>query len=318
MGRAADWQKFGEPLHHTENQKAPAGLKHPELIGRGQGSEHRGRSSTAATLCGGTRPGQQQEHRTRPLRLHNFLHTVVIGVPPSLTVAAMPPSPVRATTRSSLSAGIGLAGALLVALPVFLQAPWVRLAPFSAALFTAPLLLVGVLLAENPNPNLSRAGTLLVGFSGSWLGGCLFWGWCRLHPLWHLPIEAFALPLALGGLNSRWRLAASFYLASLLGTACTDGVMAITGVMRHWREVLLAPADQAAQHLQAAALEVVEPLPLAVTLLAGALLLGLCRRFWQHPDPAWRLAASAMATTLAVDGVFLAAALWAPQLSGLI
>ena len=250
--------------------------------------------------------------------MHNFLHTVVIGVPPSLTVAAMPPSAIRANHRVSASLGISLAGALLVALPVFLQAPWVRLAPFSAALFTAPLLLVGVLLAEQPNPNLSRAGTLLVGFSGSWLGGCLFWGWCRLHPLWHLPIEAFALPLALGGLNSRWRLAASFYLASLLGTACTDGVMAVTGVMRHWTEVLLAPADQAALQLQAAAQGVVQPVPLAVTLLAGALLLGLCRRFWQHPDPAWRLAASAMATTLAVDGVFLAAALWAPQLSGLI
>ena len=35
-------------------------------------------------------------------------------------------------------------------------------------------------------------------------------------------------------------------------------------------------------------------------------------------DEAWRLAASAIATTLAVDGLFLAAALWAPQLSGLI
>lgn len=252
--------------------------------------------------------------------MHNFLHTLVIGVPPNLTVAALPPSARLASSRANAGVGIGisLAGALLVALPVFLQAPWVRLAPFSAALFTAPLLMVGLVLAEHTNPNVSRAGALLVGFSGSWLGGCLFWGWCRLHPLWHLPIEAFALPLALGGLNTRWRLAASFYLASLLGTACTDGVMAITGVMRHWTEVLLAPTHQAPLQLQAAALEVMQPMPLAVTLLAGALLLGLCRRFWQHPDPAWRLAASAMATTLAVDGLFLAAALWAPQLSGLI
>jgi hypothetical protein len=252
--------------------------------------------------------------------LHNFLHTLVIGVPPNLMVAAMPPSARLASSREQAGVGIGisLAGALLVALPVFLQAPWVRLAPFSAALFTAPLLMLGLVLTGHTNPNVSRAGTLLVGFSGSWLGGCMFWGWCRLHPLWHLPIEAFALPLALGGLNTRWRLAASFYLASLLGTACTDGVMAITGVMRHWTEVLLAPTHKAPLQLQMAALEVMQPMPLAVTLLAGALLLGLCRRFWQHPDPAWRLAASAMATTLAVDGLFLAAALWAPQLSGLI
>ena len=95
---------------------------------------------------------------------------VVIGVPPSFTVAAMPPSAIRANHRASAGVGIGVAGALLVALPVFLQAPWVRLAPFSAALFTAPLLLLGVLLADSPNPSLSRAGTLLVGFSGSWLG----------------------------------------------------------------------------------------------------------------------------------------------------
>ena len=136
----------------------------------------------------------------------------MIGVPPSLTVAALPPNALRQSGRVgsrsytepvTASWQLSLAGALLVALPVFLQAPWVRLAPFSAALFTAPLLLLGIALAQHPNPRLSTAGTLLVGFSGSWLGGCLFWGWFRLHPLWHLPIEAFALPLALGGLNGR-------------------------------------------------------------------------------------------------------------------
>lgn len=245
----------------------------------------------------------------------------MIGVPPSLTAAALAPSlasPSLLRRGESNGWALSLAGALLVALPVFLQAPWVRLAPFSAAVFTAALLFAGLAMAQRRSALWSTAGVLLVGFSGSWLGGCLFWGWCRLHPLWHLPIEAFALPLALGGLRGRWRLAASFYLASLLGTACTDGVMAITGVMRHWTEVLQAPLDQAAPLLQQAALGVLAPLPLAVTLLTATLLLGLCRRFWNDPDPAWRLAASAMATTLAVDGIFLAAALWAPQLSGLI
>jgi hypothetical protein len=256
--------------------------------------------------------------------LHNFLHTLVIGVPPSLTVSALPPSTPPSTLRSAQPASLptdwtlSLAGALLVALPVFLQAPWVRLAPFSAACFTAPLLMAGILLAQQPNQRMNTAGALLVGFSGSWLGGCLFWGWCRLHPLWHLPIEAFALPLALGGLQGRWRLAASFYLASLLGTACTDGVMAITGVMQRWTDVLNAPLDQASVLLHQAALQVLQPLPLTITLVAGSLLIRLCQRTWQHPDPAWRLAASAVATTLAVDGLFLAAALWAPQLSGLI
>ena len=268
-----------------------------------------------------------------PLRLNTFLHNRVIGVPPSLTS----PPPLAGTlasgirplgTRNANAAAraaartegwlLPLGGALLVALPVFLQAPWVRLAPFSAALFTAPLLMLALALESRRDEQLRTIGALLVGFSGSWLGGCLFWGWFRLHPLWHLPIEAFALPLALAGLQGRWRLAASFYLASLLGTACTDAVMAITGVMGSWTHVLQAPIEQAPALLQQAALGVLQPLPLAVTLLTGTGLSALCRCYWNHPDPAWRLGASAVATTLAVDGLFLAAALWAPQLSGLI
>jgi hypothetical protein len=113
-------------------------------------------------------------------------------------------------------------------------------------------------------------------------------------------------------------LAASFYLASLLGTACTDGVMAITGIMGSWVSVLETPLEQAALELHQAALAVLQPLPLAVVLLTAAALAQGCRWGWRHGDPAWRIAAAALATTLAVDGLFLAAALWAPQLSGLI
>lgn len=277
-------------------------------------------------LTSSNEPIEPRAGRPIPLRLNTFLHNRVIGVPPSLTTPA-PSRPlagsfaavcIPSANRSTRAWLLPLSASLLVALPVFLQAPWVRLAPFSAALFTAPLLLLALVLESRRSSNLSSTGALLVGFSGSWLGGCLFWGWFRLHPLWHLPIEAFALPLALGGLRGRWRLAASFYLASLLGTACTDGVMAVTGVMRSWTSVLLAPLDQAPLLLQQAALGVLEPLPLAVTLLTAAALTALCRRFWQDPDPAWQLAASAVATTLAVDGLFLGAALWAPRLSGLI
>jgi hypothetical protein len=259
--------------------------------------------------------------------LNTFLHKRVIGVPASLTTTAplsgtptarFAPTRLAVTRARGASNLLPLVAAVLVALPVFLQAPWVRLAPFSAALFTLPLLMSALVLESRPDQRLRDAGALLAGFSGSWLGGCLFWGWCRLHPLWHLPIEAFALPLALAGLRGRWRLAASFYLASLLGTACTDAVMAITGVMGSWTTVLQAPLEQAPALLQQAAQGVLEPLPLLVTGLTGSGLTLLCRRFWHHPDPAWRLAASAVATTLAVDGLFLAAALWAPQLSGLI
>ena len=140
--------------------------------------------------------------------------------------------------------------ALLVLLPVFLQAPWVRASPMGATLFTPGLLALGVVLERRGQGPWSAIGAMLVGFAGSWLGGSLFWGWWRVHPLWHLPIEGFAVPLALGGLGSRWRLAGAFYLASLLGTAATDGVMALTGVIHLWPQVVEAPLSEAGVLLQ--------------------------------------------------------------------
>ncbi|WP_315858145.1 DUF3120 domain-containing protein [Cyanobium sp. Morenito 9A2] len=241
--------------------------------------------------------------------------------PPALSPHRQGSDPWRIVTLGVAAphASLPVLASLLVLLPVFLQAPWVRLQPFSAALFTLPLLLGGLILERHGSGAWKTVGPLLVGFSGSWLGGCLFWGWCREHPLWHLPIEAFALPLALTGLTGRWRLAGSFYLASLLGTACTDGVMAISGVMGLWPAVLQAPANQAAPLLHQAALAVLQPPCLLLVLGVAAGLLTCCRWGWrQHHDQAWRVAAAALATTMAVDGLFLGVALLAPRLSGLI
>jgi len=210
-----------------------------------------------------------------------------------------------------------LAAAFLVTVPVFLQAPWVRVAPAAALLFTAPLLALGILLERHRQPAWSALGVLLVGFCGSWLAGCLFWGWCRLHPIWHLPIEALALPLAVAGLGSRWRLAGAFYLASLVGTAATDGVMALTGVMPLWPRVVAASLQEAGPLLQQAAQMVIQPLPLlTISLAAGSLFL-ICRQLWRRGG-IWQVSAATLATTLAVDGLFLAAALLSPRLSGLI
>ena len=151
----------------------------------------------------------------------------------------------------------------MVALPVFLQAPWVRLHPFSATLFTAVLLTIGIALEQNEQPKKAEIGQLLVGFSGSWLAGCIFWGWLRAHPVLHLPVEAFAVPVALGGLQGRWRLAATFYLSSLVGTACTDLAMAATGVMQFWPAVVTASLDQAPLLLHQAGTHLLQPLPFA-------------------------------------------------------
>lgn len=221
------------------------------------------------------------------------------------------------SSGSRAEAALPGVAALLVVLPVFIQAPWVRFAPMSAALFTVVLLSAGILLERRPQVQISRLGALLVGFAGCWLGGCLFWGWGRLHPLWHLPVEGFALPLALAGLGGRWRLAGSFYLASLLGTAATDLAMACGGVIQLWPQVLSAPMHEAPLLLQAAGRAVLHPLPLGVVALCASLLLGLCSWLGQR-GLGGRIAATTLATTLAVDGLFLAAALFAPNLSGLL
>jgi hypothetical protein len=207
--------------------------------------------------------------------------------------------------------------ALLVLLPVFLQAPWVRASPMGATLFTPGLLALGVVLERRGQGPWSAIGAMLVGFAGSWLGGSLFWGWWRVHPLWHLPIEGFAVPLALGGLGSRWRLAGAFYLASLLGTAATDGVMALTGVIHLWPQVVEAPLSEAGVLLQQAGEAVLQPMGLGLIGLSGTVLLAVCRWLWPQ-GLAGRVAAATLATTLLVDGIFLAAALLAPGLSGLI
>ena len=60
----------------------------------------------------------------------------------------------------------------MVVLPVFLQAPWVRLHPFSAAVFTTVLVAVGVVLGSSADEQRNALGQLLVGFSGSWRVAC--------------------------------------------------------------------------------------------------------------------------------------------------
>ncbi|WP_254946178.1 DUF3120 domain-containing protein [Cyanobium sp. AMD-g] len=244
----------------------------------------------------------------------------MLGVPPTLSTRppALPGLRIAAAAEALPAVAVlPLTAALLVTVPVFLQAPWVRSAPMAAALFTLPLLALALMLERRGQGQWQQLGVLLVGFCGSWLGGCLFWGWFRLHPVMHLPIEAFALPLAVAGLGGRWRLAGGFYLGSLLGTASTDGVMAAAGLMDLWPQVLNAPLSEAPLLLQGAAIQVLQPWPLALVGLTACLLVFICRRLWALGET-WRVTAAALGTTLAVDALFLGAALAAPHLSGLI
>ena len=212
----------------------------------------------------------------------------------------------------------------LVVLPVFLQAPWVRFHPFSSCLFTAVLLTTGILAVQIGNTSWKQSGTLLVGFSGSWLAGTLFWGWLRMHPVLHLPVEAIALPLAIGGLKSRWKLSCSFYLASLLGTAITDITMALTGVMSFWPEVVNATSSEAPLLLNEAAKLVLQPTSLLILVSATGFVIWMAKQLWtqaakpSESQEAWKVAAAVLSTTLLIDALFLLLSLSVPSLSGLI
>jgi len=248
-----------------------------------------------------------------PLNVGNHSLEPVVGTPAALSSRSLPSTGLTFPGDILLP----LSAVLLVTLPVFLQAPLVRQAPLAATLFTAPLLAAGVVLESHGRGPWKPLGPLLVGFSGSWLAGCLFWGWFRLHPLLHLPIEAFALPLAVAGLSGRWRLAGAFYLASLLGTAATDSAIALTGLMPLWPEVLAAPVSEAPLLLRQAGEMVLAPANITLVLGMAALLLGTATQLWKRGGIA-RVSAATLATTLAVDGLFLAAALFAPLWSGVI
>ena len=212
----------------------------------------------------------------------------------------------------------------MVVLPVFLQAPWVRVHPFSATLFTALLVAIGVVLNRSDNQQKADFGSLIIGFSGSWLAGCVFWGWLRAHPVLHLPVEAFALPLALAGFGTRWRLASAFYLSSLVGTAFTDLMMAVTGVMRFWPGVVTASLDAAPQLLHEAGLQLLHPLPLTALVLAASSIIWLAGTLSKRETDVFTsnvtlsMSAAVLMTTLWVDGLFLLAAVVQPGLSGLI
>tara|TARA_Y100001968_G_C19441488_1_gene762815 strand:- start:2749 stop:3408 length:660 start_codon:yes stop_codon:yes gene_type:complete len=211
-----------------------------------------------------------------------------------------------------------------VVLPVFVQAPWVHISPFSALFFTLLIISVALYLGTTFSAKWENLGALLLGVSGSWLGGCLFWGWLRASPIWHLPVESIALPFALIGINTRWRIGASFYLASLIGTAITDLMILSTGVMESWPEVVQASFKEAPQLLNATAQNLLLPRSIILVFLAGLVIVLISTWMGQRAklsnsfSSSWLVASAALTTTLWVDGLFFITTLVQPQLSGLI
>lgn len=198
--------------------------------------------------------------------------------------------------------------AFLVCGPVFVEAPLVRSFPCLSLAIAPALTVVGLVLMCQPRSRLW--GDLMVGFSWSWLAGSIYWGWLRWEPLWHLPVEAIAVPIVAVCLWHGWgRVGSLFYLGSLLGTAVTDGYFYIAHLIPHWQQVMAASdPTQVATILQAALAQVHTPWGLGwaaglatILLLAGVIALQSRRLSW------WAFA-GAVLSTIVVDGLFWLAA----------
>jgi hypothetical protein len=202
-----------------------------------------------------------------------------------------------------------LAASFLVSVPVFFQAPIVRLFPIVSLTLTLFWVGLGWLLYRRPQSRLW--GDMILGFSWSWLAGSIYWGWLRAEPLIHIPIEAIGLPFALWCIWRGWgKVGNFFYLGSLLGTAITDLYFYLTNVIPYWRELMTVDVNPAlaAPILKSALAQVQTPwgISWAVVLVNVLLALGLwsLRKTELH----WWAFAGAVLSTILVDSLFLLAA----------
>jgi hypothetical protein len=207
------------------------------------------------------------------------------------------------------------AAAFLVSVPVFFQAPLVRVFPWASLLMTGGWLLASGWLLSQPSKRLW--GDILFGFSLSWLAGSLYWGWLRGEPLLHLPIEAMGLPLVFWSLRHNWyKVGNFFYLGSLLGTAVTDLYFYLVDLIPYWRQLMQVDPGVANLVLQEAKLQVQTGWGLgwAVALVVALLMAGLLPLTLQSVREAriqslhWWAFSGAILSTLLVDGLFWALA----------
>ncbi len=231
------------------------------------------------------------------------------------------------------------AAALLVSVPVFIQAPLVRQFPLLSLVLTAIWVAGGWWLYQRPQSQIW--GDLLLGFSWSWLAGTIYWGWLRTEPYWHLPMEAIGLPFGLWclwfshrnsqkshkkdeeitqedqptpsnqpshhQLNNRTEFLAIgtwFYFGSLWGTVLTDGYFYVNSLIPYWRAVMAQEPTLAAPILHQAIEQINNPLGWisAFVLICLLLFTGL-QPLKQSNLSCWAFSGAILSTIL-VDGLF--------------
>ena len=228
------------------------------------------------------------------------------------------------STFLSKPISLRLWSSFFVILPIFVQAPWVRFEPISALCFTFVILFGAFFLYKKRSNQWFIVSSLLLGVSGSWLGGCLFWGWLSPFPILHIPVEAVVLPLALIGLGTNWKIGSSFYISSLFGTAATDITIFLTGIMDQWREVITADSESAPLILQQTSENLIQIKSLSIIVFIALILWFISKEIFNSATinttngKALLVSSYVIQTTLIVDGIFIVLAILQPTFSGLV
>ena len=211
--------------------------------------------------------------------------------------------------RSSLGWRVFLAASFLVSVPVFFQAPIVRLFPGVSLVLTLFWVVLGWSLYRRPQTR--WWGDIIIGFSWSWLAGSIYWGWLRSEPLIHIPIESIGLPFALWCIWRGWgKIGNFFYLGSLLGTAITDLYFYLTDVIPYWRELMTVGVDPALATpiLKSALAQVQTFWGISWAVVLVNLLLAVSWWSLRKSELHWWAFAGAVLSTILVDSLFLIAA----------
>ena len=202
------------------------------------------------------------------------------------------------------------AASFLVSVPVFFQAPLVRLFPWFSLALTVFWVILGIWLYKRSQTRLW--GDLILGFSWSWLAGSIYWGWLRWEPLIHIPVEAIGVPFAVWCLFRGWgKIGNYFYLGSLLGTAITDLYFYLTGLIPYWRKVMEVDPSYATGILKLALVQMQTPWGISWAVVLVNLLLGVSLWALQKYQLHWWAFAGAVLSTLVVDSLFWIAAYFA-------
>jgi hypothetical protein len=202
------------------------------------------------------------------------------------------------------------AASFLVSVPVFLQAPIVRLFPQISLALTVVWVVLGGLLYRRSATR--WWGDLILGFSWSWLAGSIYWGWLRWEPLIHLPIEAIGVPFAMWCIWKRWGLVGNwFYFGSLLGTAITDIYFYLTDLIPYWRQLMIADPAFVSPIFKSALAQIQTPWGISWAIVLVNILLAVSLWSLQQKQLHWWAFAGAVLSTILVDSLFWIAAYFA-------